>query len=99
MLDHGAARPRAEPEERGYLLERGAQFDGIRVLVGQIEEDGVLPKAVGHRELVDELVVAFDWFAIWRTSGNGRHDTGLGDVLADSQALPFWVAVPKAAIC
>ena len=61
-----------QPEQRRDIVERQAQVDVVGVEVAQLEELDVLLEAVGHRELVSELVVTLDRLAVRRPAGDGR---------------------------
>lgn len=91
-------REPAQPEQGRDLLEGHAQLDGVWVFVGEVKEDGVLLEAVGHGELVGELVVTLDGIALGRLARDGRRDAWFGNVLADAQRLPFGVALAKTAL-
>ena len=60
LVDHRAATAGAQPQQRSDAVERDVQLDSLSVEVGQLEELDVLLEALGHRELVGELVVALD---------------------------------------
>ena len=81
-----AARP--QPQQRRDAREGAVVADGDRRFVGQGEELGVLLEAVGHRELVGELVVALDRLAVRRLAGDRGLHARLGDVVADAPAAP-----------
>lgn len=66
VLDEAATRTSAQPEQRRDLLEGHAQLDGVWIFVGEVKEDGVFLEAVGHGELVGELVVALDGVTLGR---------------------------------
>ena len=95
VLDDAATRTSAQPEQRRDLLEGHAQLDGVWVFVGEVKEDGVFLEAVGHGELVGELVATLNGIALGRLARDGRRDARFGNVLADAQCLPFGVALTK----
>ena len=95
MLDDAPASAGAQPQQGRYLLKRHAELDGVRVLVGEVEEDRVLLEPIGHGELVGELVVALDGITLGRLARDGRRDAWLGNVLADAQGLPIGIALTR----
>ena len=92
-------RPRRagpQPEQRRDVVEGEPEVDVVRVEVAELEEGDVLLEALGHRELVGELVVALDRLAVRRPAGDRRGHPRPRDVLEDAERLPLRIARPEA---
>src|SRR5262249_26210174 len=69
--------------------------DAKRCFVGEGEELDVFREAVGHRKLVNKLVLALDGLASWRNAGDRHLEPWLGYVVADPECLPPRIARPE----
>ena len=84
-----------EPQQRRDVVEREPEVDVVGVEVAKLQEGDVLLEALGHRELVGELVVAGDRLAVRRPARDRRGHPGSRDVLEDAERLPLSVARPE----
>src|SRR6266487_4854241 len=85
-------RASPHPQQRRNCLESTVVGYRSRGLIGHREELDILLETFGHRKLVRELVVTLHRFVIGSPTRHCRAKSRLGDVVTNSEDLPFSIS-------